>query len=43
MAGSFCWIDPPAKQKPPGLAACFGLDAAIFQIERDPPAASKLS
>jgi hypothetical protein len=33
----------PAKtKKPPGLAACSD-SAAIFQIERDPPAASELS
>jgi hypothetical protein len=35
--------DLPAKQKPPGVWRLFGLYAAIFQIERDPPTASELS
>jgi hypothetical protein len=36
-------IDPPANKKAARSGGLFGLDAAILQIERDPPAASKLS
>jgi len=32
----------PAKQKSRQVWRLFGLAAAIFQIERDPPAASEL-
>jgi hypothetical protein len=35
--------DLPAKQKAARSGGLFGLDAAIFQIERDPPTASELS
>jgi hypothetical protein len=35
--------DPPAKQKSRQVWRLFGLPAAIFQIERDPPTASELS
>jgi hypothetical protein len=35
--------DLPAKQKAARSGGLFGLDAAICQIERDPPAASELS
>jgi hypothetical protein len=35
--------DPPAKQKAARSGGLFGLGAAIFQIERDPPTASELS
>jgi hypothetical protein len=35
--------DLPAKQKSRQIWRLFGLLAAIFQIERDPPTASELS
>jgi hypothetical protein len=35
--------NPPAKQKSRQVWRLFGLPAAIFQIERDPPTASELS
>jgi hypothetical protein len=43
MAGSCVLVDPPAKQKAARSGGLFGLDAAILQIERDPPTASELS
>ena len=42
--GGSCFSrDLPAKQKAARSGGLFGLDAAICQIERDPPTASELS
>ena len=42
-AGSCCFENLPANTKSRQVWRLFGLVAAIFQIERDPPTASELS